>query len=362
MDIDRYIAKNQPTWNRLDELTRRAQSNVGGLATTELEELVQLYQRTSSHLSYVRTYLRDPSLISRLTRQVATANGVIYGKRPRTIKPFLDFFRYSFPGAVYHMRRFVVFSAVAFFGTAAVFAVWLVNDPKALDASAPPKERQAYVQERFEQYYSDQPSPVFFTEVTTNNIRVSFVAYGFGAVSGGLGALYMLFQNGAMLGIVSAWMITTGDTARFFGFIIPHGALELSAIIIAAGAGLRIGWTAIAPGDRTRSDAFREEGSRSIAVIIGLMTMFLAAGLIEGFITGSGIPIGLRVGIGVMLWFAYVTYLLVQGRAAAARGVTGLLGERPKRWEDDPKTFTAAPESGSELGLPTHEASSRVGL
>src|SRR5262249_25277744 len=158
-----------------------------------------------------------------------------------------------------------------------------------------------------------------------NNIKVSFITYALGAVSGGLGAVYLLVLNGAPLGIIGAWMISEGDFWRFLGFILPHGALELTAIVIAGGAGLRIGWTALGPGDRTRADAFREEGQRSITIIIGLMTMFVCAGLIEGFITGSGLPVGVRVGIGALLWLCYVGYLVIQGRIAASRGVTGLL-------------------------------------
>jgi hypothetical protein len=83
-------------------------------------------------------------------------------------------------------------------------------------------------------------------------------------------------------------------------------------------------------------DALREEGQRSITIIIGLMTMFLAAGVIEGFITGSGLPVGFRVAIGVLVWAAYLGYLVVLGRAAADRGITGLLGEEPRTWDDEP--------------------------
>src|SRR4051794_27230845 len=84
VDIDRYIARNQPGWARLEELTSGARRGIGSLAPDELEELVQLYQRVSSQLSYVRTYYQDPTLTTRLTRIVAAANGVIYGKRART--------------------------------------------------------------------------------------------------------------------------------------------------------------------------------------------------------------------------------------------------------------------------------------
>lgn len=336
MDIDRYIARNEPTWLRLDELTRQARRRVGSLAPDELEELVQLYQRTSAQLSYVRTYLRDPTLISRLTRLVASANGVLYGKRTKSWRAVGRFFADTFPGAVYYCRRPILVATALFFVPAILLGAWISTNPSALDATAPRKVREHYVQDLFEQYYSDRPAPVFFAQVTTNNIRVGFVAYALGAVSGGLGAVYLLVVNGAPLGIISSWMIAEGDFGRFLGFIIPHGALELTAICIAGGAGLHLGWAMVAPGDRTRADAFREEGLRSVTILIGLMTMFLAAGLIEGFITGRGMPTAVRIGIGVLLWVAYLSYLVAQGRGAAAKGVTGLLTEAPRSWDDEP--------------------------
>jgi uncharacterized membrane protein SpoIIM required for sporulation len=342
MDIDRYIARNEPTWARLEALTRKASARVKKLEASEVDELVHLYQLTSVHLSYVRSYLRDPALIARLTAVLAAANGLIYGRRPRSMRAAGRFFALTFPGAVYHCRRFVLFAALVFFVPALVLGVWLSVDPGALDTSAPREQRQAYVDQAFEQYYSDSSPLAFFTQVTTNNIRVSFLAYAAGAVSGGLGAVVLLFANGAPLGIVGAWMASEGDLARFLGFIIPHGALELSAIVIAGGAGMCAGWALIAPGDRTRADALREEGQRSMTVIIGLTTMFIAAGTIEGFITGRGLPVAARVGIGVVMWLAYISYLVVQGRKAADQGITGLLGEKPRTWADEPDRWVPA--------------------
>jgi uncharacterized membrane protein SpoIIM required for sporulation len=339
VDIDRYIAENEPTWQRLEQLVGRARGGARRLEAAELEELVQLYQRTSAHLSYVRSYLREPTLVARLTRAVATANGLIYSRRARSLRTVGRFFTLSFPGAVHHLRRFVLLAALVFFVPALVLGVWLARDPAALDASGSERMRRTYVEDRFEQYYSDRSPVAFFTEVTTNNIRVSFLAYAAGAVSGGLGAVALLVLNGAPLGVIGAWMIEQGDLGRFLGFIVPHGALELSAIVIAGAAGMSTGWAAVSPGDRTRADALRDEGQRAITVILGLTSMFVAAGVIEGFITGRGLPVGFRVGIGVLMWLVYVGYLVTQGRLAASQGITGLLGERPRTWADEPSRW-----------------------
>lgn len=329
MDVDSYIARNQGSWDRLADLTRRARRSVAKLEPGELEELLALYQRTSSQLSYARTTYREPALTARLTRLVASANGVIYGKRARSLRVVTDFFRISFPAAVWHQRRPIVAATLLFVVPAVLIGVWLLNDPVAMDASASPSYRQTFVEDRFEQYYSEKPSALFFTEVTTNNIRVGFLAFALGSLLCLPGAL-ILVVNAVYLGTAASWMISEGDALRFWGLILPHGALEITAIVIAGGAGLALGWAIIAPGDRTRVDAIAEEGRRAVVIVLGLMATFTAAGLIEGFVTGSGLPPVIRVGVGLAAWVVFMAYLVVFGRAAEAEGFTGALGERDR--------------------------------
>jgi hypothetical protein len=119
--------------------------------------------------------------------------------------------------------------------------------------------------------------------------------------------------------------------------------LEISAVIIAGGASLALGWSLFVPGDRTRAVALRDEGRRLVTVVIGLMVMFLAAGTIEGFITGTDIPIGLRVAIGAVGWLAFVLYFVVRGRAAAARGITGGWGEMERVLAEEERTARRDP-------------------
>ncbi len=336
MDIDRFIARNQGTWDRLGELTRRSRLRVADLSAPELEELISLYQRVSTHLSYARTHYREPALTARLTSLVAGANGVIYGRRARTWRTVRHFFAHQFPAAVYQQRRAIAVSAVLFFAPALLLYLWLMHDPAALDASASQSERLHYTKDLFAQYYSNDPHPLFFTEVTTNNIRVAFMVFAAGIVLPIVGPALLLMMNGAPVGEIGAWMATDDSGWRFLGYILPHGMLELSAIVIAGGGGLALGWSMVVPGDRKRTDALREEGRRLFVIFLGLMLMLTFAGLIEGFITGSGLPVGVRVGIGVLGWVTFVLYLWVQGKAATALGITGTLGELEKGWADLP--------------------------
>jgi uncharacterized membrane protein SpoIIM required for sporulation len=326
VDVDRFLAVHGPAWDRLAALTAKARRGVGRLDAIELDELVRLYQRTSTHLSYARTYYRDPALVARLTGLVAAAGSVVYGARPRTFRALARFFTTTFPAAVWHGRRAMAVSALLLLAPALALSVWLSRSDAALEATAPAAVREAYLEQDFEDYYSSQPAAAFATEVFTNNVRVAILAFGSGVLLC-LPTSLLLVTNGANLGVAGGMFAAAGELPKFFGLILPHGLLELTAVVVAGGAGLRLGWAVVAPGDRSRRDALAEEGRRSVVIVLGLILAFLVAGLIEGFVTGQPWPTALRVGIGVAVEASFVGYVVSQGRRAAAAGATGLLGE-----------------------------------
>ncbi|HET9443503.1 MAG TPA: stage II sporulation protein M [Acidimicrobiales bacterium] len=328
MDIDRFLSANQPVWDRLSELTGRANRGVSRLAAPEIDELVRLYQRTSSHLSYARTYYRDPALVLNLTGLVAAAGSVVYGTRPKTLRAVARFFTQTFPAALWHSRWFVLVAAVLFFAPAVAVGAWLANSDAAIEASAPPALREAYVEEDFEAYYSSEPASEFAAGVTTNNIQVGFLAFA-GGVLLCIPTVFVLVFNGGNLGVPAGLFLAADQGPKFFGLILPHGLLEITAILVAGGAGLRLGWSLIAPGDRPRRVALVEEGRRSVVLVMGLVATFSVAGAIEGFVTGSTLPTSARVGVGVAVEIAFLLYAAVLGREAVARGLTGILDERP---------------------------------
>jgi uncharacterized membrane protein SpoIIM required for sporulation len=331
MDIDRFLVLNRPVWDRLNELTGRARRNVGRLDPRELDELVRLYQRTSTHLSYARTSYADPGLTMRLTQLVAAAGAIIYGTRPRSIRALGHFFTTTFPAAVWHIRRFVAVAAVVTLLPAAALGIWLAHSSQALDAAAPASARAAYIDQESNHYYTDHPSAAFATTVFVNNVRVAITAFAAGILLC-LPTLLILAMNGGNLGVVAGLFAAAGKGPKFWGLVLPHGMLELTAVIIAGAAGIRLGWTLIDPGDRLRVTALADEGRRAIVVVLGLIVAFGVAGTIEGFVTGSPLATPLRVAVGALTWLAFSVYVVVQGRAAAARGLTGSLGEDDPGW------------------------------
>src|SRR5436305_3313286 len=326
MDVDTFLATNQPSWDRLASLVRRAGPKVGRLSPAELEEMVALYQRTATHLSYARTTYRDPALTATLSSLVARAGAVVYGSRPRTLRALGQFFAVTFPAAIWYSRRFIAVSAALLLVPAFAVGLWVANSPRAVEATGPKAVREAYVNQDFEQYYRSAPASEFASHVFTNNVQVSIYAFAAG-IAFCLPTAFILMFNGANVGVAGGLFASVGQQLKFWGLILPHGLLELTAVFIAGGAGLRLGWTLIDPGDRTPRDALADEGRRAHAIAAGLVVVFAAAGTIEGFVTGSSLPTWARVGIGAFGEAVLLTWLFVRGRAAAARGLTGAYGE-----------------------------------
>ena len=297
------------------------------LGPAEVDELVQLYQRASTHLSHARTQRADPALVTRLTRLVADARGVLYGTRSRSLAGFARFFTTSFPAAVWHAAPVRGGRARCCCSCPAILmGSWLARSDAALEASAPDALREAYVEEDFEAYYSSAPASQFATEVTVNNIQVGFLAFAVGILLC-VPTAFILATNGANVGQAAGLFAAVGQQPKFYGLILPHGLLELSAIVVAGAAGLAVGWAIIDPGDRPRTEALAEQGRRSAVIALGLALAFVVAGTIEGFVTPSGLPTSMRVAIGIAACLAFWTYVIVLGRRAAAEGYTGAFGE-----------------------------------
>ncbi|MHB1534551.1 MAG: stage II sporulation protein M [Acidimicrobiales bacterium] len=310
MDIDQFVAQHRQDWARMVELTDRSRHR---MTPEELHEFVALYQRSAGHLSYVRSAFHQPELVARLSQHVAAAAAALYGTRRRGgIGVFRQFVGATFPAAVWQLRRMVLVSAVLTFVPALALGIWFAGSPAALDRSAPAAVRQAYVSHDFAAYYRSEPASAFATEVYTNNVRVAALTFA-GGVFLCIPTAYLLVENGANLGAAAGLFAAAGQQPKFWGLVLPHGLLELTSVVLAGAAGLRLGWTVIDPGDRRRTDALAEEGRRAVVVLIGTVFTLAAAGAIEGFVTGSGLPTALRVGIGVLGESVLLIYLGVLG-------------------------------------------------
>jgi uncharacterized membrane protein SpoIIM required for sporulation len=164
--------------------------------------------------------------------------------------------------------------------------------------------------------------------VWTNNAWVAALCIVMGVLI--LPVVWILLTNVVNVGVAGGLMAAHDRLELFFGLILPHGLLELTAVFVAAGAGLRLGWSWIDPGPRTRLAALGEEGRAAAAIALGLVVVLLVSGAIEGFVTPSSLPTVARIGIGVVAELVFLGYVAVLGASAVRAGETGDLaaGER----------------------------------
>lgn len=316
MDVDAFVALNAPRWARLRALLRRRR-----LTGAEVDELVTHYQTTATHLSQLRSSAPDPALISRLSTLLARARGVIGGSHELSLADVVRFVAISLPAAFYRVRWWTVAAGAVFIALGFVQAWWLLTVPEAMAQVGTPSMRRTYAEEAFAAYYSNYPAPDFAAQVWTNNAWISAQAIGLGVT--GIFPAYVLVVNALNVGVAGAIMAEHDGLGEFFGLILPHGLMELTAVFIAVGTGLKLFWSWVAPGQRTRARALIEEGRALITVVIGLIVVMGVSGIVEGFVTPSGLPGGVKIAIGAVVLAAYWAYTFTLGRRAVADGETG---------------------------------------
>ncbi|GAA4665920.1 MULTISPECIES: stage II sporulation protein M [Amycolatopsis] len=319
MDVDLFVAAHRAEWDRLAELLDRRR-----LRGAEADELITLYQRTATHLSVVRSSAPDPALLSRLSTLVTRARSAVTGTHNPAWREVGLFFAQRFPAAVYRGRRWWLSTALVTIVVSGLLAAWVATDSGVRASIAAPEQIRQLTQPggQFETYYSANPAGSFAAQVWTNNAWVAAICLFFGVLLG-VPVLLALWANAANVGVSAGLMSAAGRLDVFFGLITPHGLLELTAVFVAAGTGLRLGWAVINPGPHSRGVALAREGRATAAMALGLACVLLVSGVIEAFVTPSGLPTWARIGIGALAEIAFLTYVFVLGRRAARVGVTG---------------------------------------
>ena len=316
MDLDAYVLAHHADWTRLEHLLKRHH-----LSGAEADELVERYQQVATHLSVLRTSAPDPTLIAHLSSLLARARNRSVGTRISTWRGVAVFVTDRFPAALYRLRWWWLGTMAANVVVTAAMMWWLLDHPNVEQSLLSPAEVDQLVNNDFEGYYSEYAASHFAAQVWINNAWVSALCLGLGIL--GLPLVKVLFDNVANLAIIGSIMMRHDRGELFWGLILPHGLLELTAVFVAGGVGFRLFWSWVEPGDLSRSQALAREGRTAGTVALGLVLVLLVSGVIEAFVTPSGLPTWARIGIGGLAELAFFAYVFVLGRSAYHRGFTG---------------------------------------
>ena len=268
MDVDAFVAAHQADWARLETLVKRRRK----LSGEEIDELVARYQRTATQLSVLRSGGHDPALTARLSSLLGRARAAVTGPRTPAWRSVAVFFGVAFPAMAYRSRWWWLGTAAASIALAVIAGRWIAASGSVQASLLSHSQVQALVNSQFRSYYSQDSAASFALKVWTNNVYVAAEALIFGVFLG-IGTIVALLENSLNLAVDGGLMIGHGKAGEFFTLILPHGMLELSAVFLAAAAGLRLGWTIIDPGPRRRVQALAEEGRATVTIALGLIVV-----------------------------------------------------------------------------------------
>lgn len=313
---ERFIGERKNAWQRLEDLLLLLDSSsLRRLHREEVRELGRIYRRTASDLAIARAESRDPRLINYLNSLVIRAHGRIYRADAQGSRRIRNFFARDFPRTFRRTWRYTATAFIVFmvFGIAGFVGTWRDTEFSEL-AGVSPLWRQINIDTRTRWWEEiNDANQVESSNILTNNIGVTFLAFAYGAFFG-IGTLLIMAFNGAMIGAVLALTYRAGFGNDLVTFMVGHGVIELSCIFIAGGAGMMIGFAILVPGDLSRADALKARGIEAIRLIAGCVPLLVLAGIIEGFISPAPIDPAFKFGIAALTGLALYSYLLLAGR------------------------------------------------
>ncbi|WP_295828044.1 stage II sporulation protein M [uncultured Microbacterium sp.] len=330
MDLDALTAARRDEWARLDELGRRKR-----LSGPDVDELVTRYRAASADLADIKTSAGRTPEGDYVSILLARTRLRLTGVRDNVLRQLPRFFALQLPAALYRVRWMTLAVTVFFLVVSTLWAVWITGNPAVLASIAAQTDIQSIADEQFVAYYRENPNAIFAASVWSNNAWLAAQCVMFGIT--GIWPVYAVMQNAQNVGINAAIMFSFDRGDVFFQFILPHGLLELTAIFVAAAAGLQIFWAWVAPGRRTRVEALAAAGRSLATVAVGLVFALALSGLVEGFVTPREWPWQIKIAIGALALGVFLFYMLVVGRRAARAGETGDLTE----YEAGTPTLTA---------------------
>jgi uncharacterized membrane protein SpoIIM required for sporulation len=309
---NQWIQKRRSYWDRLGALL--AQSDASGpgaltrLSRDELRELALLYRQVAADLSVLRQDSTARVYTQHVNELLARAHHIIYSGRKTNAVTLFRFLRDEYPAIFQRQLGFVLASVGVTLAWAMIGAAVTNARPEFMRHLLGPG--MIATMERHEMWTKSvvTVAPMASSAIMTNNLAVSFVTFASGIVFG-LGTFWYLLLNGMLLGVIGAACHQYGMSVALWSFVAPHGSLELPAIMIAGGAGFRLGHAMLFPGTLRWKDAVARGGVEAARLVSGIIPMLVVAGTLEGFFSPSAVPVWLKFTVGGMLFCFLLLWL-----------------------------------------------------
>jgi uncharacterized membrane protein SpoIIM required for sporulation len=314
----------QAEWDELRALLARIRNEKTGKNAEPVhgERVAALYRRACEHLALARARAYPAYIIDRLEQITADAHQAIYQQSELGLAGLKRLAVIEFPRAVRAQAAYVWVSICVFVLPMIVLGVLVYVRPELILSVV-----DANTAANFEQMYSKTADSIgrvraaqsdwqMFGFYIRNNIGVAFQCFASGLFAG-VGSIFFIAFNGALAGAVAGYLTERGLSSTFYSFVVTHAAFELTAIVLAGAAGLRMGHSLLAPGRSTRLQALVIAARESVVIVYGVTAMLLLAAAVEAFWSSAiWLPIPVKYSVAAVCWIAVIGYLTLQGRRA----------------------------------------------
>ncbi|PAB59675.1 stage II sporulation protein M [Anaeromicrobium sediminis] len=308
MNEEIFIKKNKSRWDKLNSYVDRIdKSGHKNLNSKELRDFLYLYKESSYHLSYANTHFPNTNISNYLNSLVGRAHNNLYSVKENSFKKMLNYLTTGFPKKIKEFSFFINCSTGIFFlGFILSLVMVLVNESSAyyflpkdlietIDYSMDSQRQWDY--------------PLMSSYIMVNNISISLKAFVLG-ITFGIGTIYVLFLNGALLGGLTALIYLNGNPTVYWSLILPHGILELTAIFISGGAGFLLAYHMLIPKDLSRAHSIVLGAKKASSLLLGIVVMLIIAGIIEGFFTPLAISPNIKLAFSLMTLIMLIFYIV----------------------------------------------------
>ncbi len=329
IDLQKFITNERPVWAELEMMLDRLEAGPDErLSLAQVQRFHRLYERTAADLARITTYSSEPETRRFLESLVARAYGEIHETREKQRRFFpLHWLFQTWPQTFRrHLRAFYLSLAVTLAGCA-FGGLAIAFDPAAKPVLMPfshlleDPARRVAEEEQATRDRLEGHKTSFSAELMTHNTHVAIFTLALG-MTWGAGTIIMLFYNGVILGAVAVDYIRAGETEFLLGWLMPHGVIEIPAILMAGQAGLLLAFALIGRASRTPLRTRLRETSGDVATLMfGVALMLVWAGFVEAFLSqyhAPVIPYGAKIAFGGTELVLLILFLAKSGANKAA--------------------------------------------
>lgn len=316
MNLDEFLRQRTPNWQRLETLLTAARRHPDRLSEEEIALLGRLYRQATADLALAQRDFPQQTVTLYLNQLVGRAHATVYRSEALRWRRLVAFYRYEYPQLYRGLLPYTALSFLLLMGTwvATFIIVW--NDPEAIYWLVGPQVAPVVREVEQGELWTDIAPAVRSAAsamILTNNIQVTFLTFA-GGITLGLMTVWILIVNGVQLGAIFGLLQAHGLSAGLAEFVLAHGFIELSVIFLAGGCGLYLGDGLLRPGLLSRGTALVQRARVGVQLILGSAPLLVIAGLIEGFISPSGLPWPVKLAVGLATGLLLHLYWLRAGR------------------------------------------------